>query len=255
MRSHSNSLAVAAEGRRILEAQFLSSDQFSTGRDIFPSIIAAPTETLLVARKQTHRSFASRPCCCHSIVLAEQICQGILQFMLSGRGVQPFLSFILVVATTIGFVLPTQACHCATPTRINSSSSTDSPTAPQVSAAPAPKPCCNRPCCKVNRHAESPGCCCEVQPAPPETQESTSKQVGVSGRACEAAGCDCGLPEIPPTPPTPSTTISDATDFAHVESFFPPEFLPTPAATSQTVIGPVPRPPSNLIISLARLTC
>lgn len=170
-------------------------------------------------------------------------------------GWRPVVCALLVVSTTIGMVTPITACVCSPIPKPNLATFTQTPKTPQVSAAPASQPCCNRPCCKANRHAESPGCCCEAPPAQPDTQKSTSKQVDGNNQDCGAAGCDCGVPEIPPTPPAPIPAASDAADFAQVRSPVPPLFLPTPSAASRTVPASVPRTPTDLIISLSRLTC
>lgn len=170
-------------------------------------------------------------------------------------GWRPVVSALLVVSTTIGVVTPITACVCTPVPKPNLARPTQTPTTPQVSAAPASKPCCNRPCCKANRHAESPGCCCEAPPAQPENQKPTSKQGGGNDQDCGAAGCDCGVPEIPPTPSAPIPAASDTTDFADVGSPVPPVLLPTPSTASRTVSGSIPHTPTDLVISLSRLTC
>ncbi len=175
--------------------------------------------------------------------------------MFTAPGVRPVLCLLLVVSTMIGVAAPVRGCACSSTVRAESTTRVASPAVPQVSAAPALKPCCTRSCCAAIRHAESPDCCCEAPPTQSVTQKSASKQSGSDNQDCGAAGCDCGVPEIPPTPPAPTNAASDATDFAHVGSPVPPSFLPTPSTASRTDFGSPHRTPTDLVISLSRLTC
>ncbi len=162
--------------------------------------------------------------------------------------VRPFVCLLLAVSTAIGATVPTRACGC-TPAARNPAPP-ESPTQPLTSSAPKPQPCCDRPCCAVNRTAATPGCCCEM---PAQADEPRPDQ-GDSPEA-RPARCDCDAPGLPPPPATPSPAGPDLSD-AGPASVVPPAFVAGPPTAVLRAARSCPMtPPTDLTISLSRLTC
>ncbi len=191
---------------------------------------------------------------CRSIVFAKWATAGILFIMVIRPRIRPLVCMLLVVSTMISVAAPARACVCSIPTQTNSSLPNEPPTTAQMSAAPALKPCCNRPCCATKRDVASPGCCCE-DPSRSDATGPNPKQGGSGQKDCGAPGCDCGVPAIPLTTHSPIPAASDATDFSDAVSLVPTIFLPSHVTATRTLIELTSRTSADLVISLSRLTC
>jgi hypothetical protein len=66
--------------------------------------------------------------------------------------------------------------------------------------------------------------------------------------------CDCEAPEVPPASAAPAPSVSDMDE--PVDSTLPPVRIPgPPTAPSRTIHANSGSPPTDLVISLSRLTC
>ncbi len=176
------------------------------------------------------------------------------------RGLQPFFCVLLAVSTAIG-TLPAvgRACGCSLPSATRSTNArlatqqTCSTVAPTQSCCPASEPgsCCSssgspkKACCAKDRgkprEANGP------RPWPCGTHSSKPEPTG-----CPCAVCECDRP-VEPSAPVPASTASKSLILAASP---PPPVLLTTTPVPRTLAGSqcVP-PPTDLVISLSRLTC
>jgi hypothetical protein len=174
--------------------------------------------------------------------------------------VRPFVCLLLAVSTVIGAVAPVRACACLPPPR-TPAPSPETPNEPAVTSVSAPTPCCNLPCCAANRGARTAGCCCEAPAPSGEARPDTPKpdrEGGPAGSPKSSSPCDCDRGDgssAPAAPAAPATPASDPGDYATV-SPVPTVLLAEPPTAASRVVRLIPAgPPTNLVISLSRLTC
>ena len=173
--------------------------------------------------------------------------------------VRSFVCLLLAVSTAIGAVAPARACACATPAKTPSLPVKERAAALQ----PAAKPCCQpdakkRACCPPAPTAgtSKASCCGDKAPCGRPGKSSTAPTPADSpGRKC--LRCDCDTPNVPPAPaaPVPAASVPDLDEHAAV-SPVPPAFVPgTPTAVLRAARSVPVAPPTDLTISLSRLTC
>jgi len=175
------------------------------------------------------------------------------------RRVHRFLCILLVAATSAGTVSPVRACGCATPHQ--HSRAIPRGVASTQKANPAPvmaKSCCHggsdtsSSCCNsISGNTAACSCGDHTRAVPPtsstplESQEST----------CECAWCDCGTEHTPPVAPAPkpsSTTAGEPITLGSPEPFVLLPLFTNPSRLSDSTSV---SPPSDLVITLSRLTC
>lgn len=173
--------------------------------------------------------------------------------------VRSFVCLLLTVSTVIGAVAPAHACACATPAK------TPSAPLPERVAIPAPaaKSCCQpgakkRSCCSPASTSSAKVSCCDDQ-APPAGKPGKSSPAPTPADApgCHCLRCDCETQSVPPAPAVP-VTAPVTPDLDGPDSFSPiPVVLMAepPTATSLAVRLISSIPPTDLVISLSRLTC
>lgn len=153
--------------------------------------------------------------------------------------VRTFVCVLLAVSTVIG-TTPVLARGCGCPR-------TTKPVAHAPQATPAPKACCQ---------TAEPGCC-SAKSCCADRSKPTVPQGDPGTTGCPCARCDCDHPNrMPPAAPSPTgPQLSDQTTAATVHPA-PFEVLSSIAGNGVTFAAQHnSHPPTNLVITLSRLTC
>ena len=158
--------------------------------------------------------------------------------------VRPYFSLLLAVSTAVGAVVPARACACATAAKPHSM--------PMKELAATPLPAA-KSCCLSN--AAKRACC--LRPTPGGTSKAACCEAKATADApgCHCVRCDCDPADVPPSPVVPAPSAPDFDGHA-TASPVPVALISEPptAATRRLCLAPV-TPPTDLTISLSRLTC
>lgn len=179
--------------------------------------------------------------------------------MTVARRVRPFVCLLLAVSTAIGAAVPARACACVAPATTSSAPTGERAKHP----IPAAKSCCQptaskRSCCgPTSNGGTSKASCCGGKAPAERPEKSPAAPTSTDTTGCHCLRCDCDTASAPPAPttPAPASSVTDLDEHAAV-SPVPPDFVPgTPAAASRAVRSLPVAPPTDLVISLSRLTC
>lgn len=141
------------------------------------------------------------------------------------------LCLLLAVATALGGAAPVRACGC--------------PVAARVKAEPPRHKAPARSCCKTEA---KPGTCC----ATTACCTAHAPSAPVDG---PVLGCTCDRPAAPSAPPAPGIPSAPDADEGATASPVPPLALELPADRLTAARPAGALPPTDLVISLSRLTC
>lgn len=172
--------------------------------------------------------------------------------------VRSLVCVLLAVSTAIGGIAPVRACACGTIAKVPA---TPTKTNQQAAATPAAKLCCQpgakkRSCCSppsAGGTAAKSSCCGDAAPADRTgTSAAASSQPDAPG--CHCLKCECDAPDaLAPAAPAPGAP--DLDEYATVSPVpnVPSSGPPTPAPRAVRAAPVIP--PTDLTISLSRLTC
>lgn len=173
--------------------------------------------------------------------------------------VRSFVCLLLAVSTVIGAVAPAHACACAAPAK--------TPPAPQqeqvATPTPAAKSCCQpgakkRSCCSPpSTSSPKVACCGDKAPPASKPGKPSPAPIPADSPGCHCLRCECETQGVPPTPAAPITApvTPDLDGLAAVSPIPVVLITEPPTATSGAVRLISSNPPTNLVISLSRLTC
>ena len=169
--------------------------------------------------------------------------------------VRSFVCLLLAVSTAIGGVAPARACACAEPAKTPSTPVRERAVTPQSAA----KACCQpnakkRSCCAPTsaRNAAKASCCDGVPLG--QTGKAPTASTPTDSTGCHCLRCDCDTPNVPPTP-APTPTVPDLGDHLAGVPVLPVLIPGAPAVVSRPARSTPASPPTDLVISLSRLTC
>ncbi len=168
--------------------------------------------------------------------------------------VRPFVCLLLAVSTVIGVVAPVRACACVAPAKPPSALHQERTTAPKSCCQPGAK---KRSCCSPASTSSAKVPCCGDKAPAGKPGKSSPAPTPADSPGCHCLWCDCETPAVPPAPATP-VTAPVSPDLDGLAAFSPvPVVLiaEPPTAASRTVRLISASPPTNLVISLSRLTC
>ncbi len=172
---------------------------------------------------------------------------------------RPFVCLLLAISTATGTAAPLRACVCGTPARTKSVPA-HAPLERAASAAPTAKSCCppvagKRSCCEPSSNSGAAKASCCDDKAPTGRSEKAPAPTPADAPGCHCLTCDCDTPVVPLAPAAPAPTAPDLDDHP-TASPVPSGLVPgTPTAASRAARSVPSVPPTDLVISLARLTC
>ena len=172
---------------------------------------------------------------------------------------RPFVCLLLAISTAICTAAPLRACVCGTSAQTKSVPA-HVPPERAASTTPTAISCCppvagNRSCCGPTSNGGAAKASCCDDKALTGRSEKAPAPTPDDAPGCQCLTCDCDTPVVPAAPVAPAPTAPDLDDHA-TASPVPPGFVPrTPTVGSRAARSTPPVPPTDLVISLSRLTC
>ncbi len=174
--------------------------------------------------------------------------------------VRSLVCLLLAVSTAIGGIAPARACGCGSPAKTPSAAPIGAHQLAAV-ALPTAKSCCQptakkRSCCSPTAAcgtAAKASCCGNTTPTDRiETSSADAQPADAPG--CHCLKCECDAPDAP-AQAAPVPVAPDLDEYVTASPVPTGLISEPPTAASRAVRSVTAIPPTDLTISLSRLTC